>query len=94
MPTRTGAPNKYDPLLHYLQALAPEREQVTVTFTAIEALIGSALPASAWTGMFWGNNSYRPSAWRVAGFRARLLRYPGAPSVEFRRLQQHQERQG
>lgn len=67
--------NKYDPLLDYLQR-APQ-DEIALTFSEIEAVIGDALPSSARTHRaWWGNRnqgSPQAAAWIGAGYHAENL---------------------
>ena len=73
--SRLGPP-KYAPLYAYLAGLPPEMGEVTLTFAAIEAIIGVPLPGSAWGRPFWLNanapvgSTAQAGAWRGAGWRA------------------------
>ena len=83
------APLKYQPLADYLVALPPETETVTLTFAAIEALLGAPLPRSAYRQTFWANargpnGTSQARAWQGAGWRAAgLRRGPGPWAVTF-----------
>ncbi len=84
---RTG-PRKYDPLAAYLAALPPGVGAVTLTFRAIEALIGAVLPPTAYGSSWWTNvPRMPPRPWSAAGWRvARRDVSTGRPSVTFARL--------
>ena len=84
-------PSLYQPLADYLAALAPETATVTLTLPEVEAVVGSALPASAWTQMWWSNArqghwaEVRPwvaAGWRVSGTAMRSA----PPTVTFARV--------
>ncbi len=45
-------PPVYQPLADYLAAQPPETVRITLTLPEVEAVVGSALPASAWTQMW------------------------------------------
>ena len=84
MPTR--GPRKYDPLTAYLVGLAAD--EVTLTFAAIERLLGAALPPSARTGHFWvtaTRASPQARAWRRAGWRMAVANV-GLGMVTFARV--------
>ena len=77
---RRDQPSKYQPLADYLAALPPETEAVTLTFPAIEALLGAPLPRSAVRTMFWTNarqprgslsqvRAVQGVGWRIGGVR-------------------------
>lgn len=69
VPRRVGS-DKYQPLIAYLAAL-PAAE-VTLTFPAIEAILGVALPAWAGQADFWTNRPralFRQQPWVRAGWR-------------------------
>ena len=73
------APPKYQPLAAYLAALPPETERLTLTLPEIEALLGAALPRTAWQSTFWANGrgshgTSRARAWQGAGWRSAGLR--------------------
>ena len=83
-------PLKYQPLTDYLAALTAD--EATLTFAEIEAIIGTALPSSAWTSRFWANAADRlhrlpqKRAWRRAGWRVvRVHLEIGRPAVTFAR---------
>ena len=76
-------PSKYEPLGAYLAAQPTEVDVVALTFPAIEALIGSPLPRSAWVASFWANarrtrrvpmqvRAWQDAGWRTAGLRRGL----------------------
>ena len=64
-------PRKYQPLAHYLAAL--NRNEVTLTFTPLERIVGAPLARFAGTRQFWVNNLRRPGhpsyAWLTVGWR-------------------------
>lgn len=84
MPTRTGKPSKYDPLLQWLQALPPEQQHAVLTFDQIAALIGPPLPAGIGSTVFWADTARR--VLRPAGFIAQLHRLEH--TVDFTRVAQ------
>ncbi|EKQ69273.1 putative transcriptional regulator [Leptolyngbyaceae cyanobacterium JSC-12] len=67
--------SKYQALHDYLSR--SEQSPVTLTFTDIEALIGSTLPASARTNRAWWSNrskgALQASAWMQAGFTVKAI---------------------
>ena len=73
-------PSKYEPLRRHLAGLPPDVRELTLTFAAIEAIIGVPLPATAWGRQFWVNTSaamgatMQARAWRVAGWPTRWRR--------------------
>src|SRR5215213_824584 len=71
---RRAGPQKYDPLAAYLAALRVDA--VTLTFAEIEAIIGTALPATALGPSFWANyggNYYAARGWLAVGWRVATL---------------------
>jgi DNA-binding transcriptional regulator YiaG len=78
--------NKYTPLLGYLQR-APQ-DEITLTFSEIETLLGDTLPPSARTRRgWWGNRSKgspQAAAWMGAGYHVEDLNL-GAERVTFRK---------
>ena len=81
---RSG-PRKYGPLATYLAALPTD--EVTLTFTAIEAIIGAALPTSAWARTWWANTGGTPHAraWLGVGWRVAAVNF-SLEAVTFARL--------
>ena len=79
---------KYDPLRRYLAR--QKAETVTLSLSAIEALIGGLLPKGARRPEWWSeNNALDPravqkAAWRDGGFRAALVL--GADRARFDRI--------
>jgi hypothetical protein len=71
---RADAPGKYAPLCAWLAALPAEQERTVLTLTAIEGLIGSALPTSAWLRAFWASSHVARHNWNRVGFRAQFAR--------------------
>jgi hypothetical protein len=63
---------KYTPLLHYLAALPPAQQTVTLTMAELEQLLGCSLPASAWSRTYWRSSHVARSTWQARGFSARL----------------------
>lgn len=65
----------YQPLKLFLASRPAEEQQLTLTFTDIERILGRPLPSSAYTGNWWTNITNplsRPShvtAWQEAGWR-------------------------
>jgi hypothetical protein len=86
--SRRFGPSKYTPLTDYLAALTVD--QVTLSFPEIEALVGGALPATAWRQGFWSNGGrglFRRPPWVQAGWRvARLDQHRETPMVTFVRI--------
>lgn len=62
--------SKYQPLLEYLRR--SDRSDVTLTFAAIESLIGEPLPESAQSKRAWWSNrskgALQANAWMSAGY--------------------------
>lgn len=62
--------SKYYPLYAYLRQSGVD--EVTVGLTAVESLLGTPLPASAWTQRGWWSNRTRgavqAAAWMAAGY--------------------------
>ena len=83
-----SSPLKYQPLTEYLAALAAD--EVTLTLTEIEAIIGAPLPASARAPNFWSNapsGIVRVRPWVRAGWRmARTDLRSATPAVTFGRV--------
>jgi hypothetical protein len=84
MGARRDGDTKYGPLLRHLAALPADQGTVTLTFAALEALIGAALPPSARTTGFWSGGSsvllqFRRAGWRPSFARQRVV-------VTFRRF--------
>ena len=84
-------PSPYQPLADYLAAQPPATMRITLTLPEVEAVVGSALPASAWTQMWWSNArpghwaEVRPwvaAGWRVSGTAMRSA----PPTVTFARV--------
>ena len=74
-------PNPYEPLRAYLASqTGPE---LTLTFTAIEALLGTPLPDAAWQRAWWTNAAGVPQAhaWLRSGWRVRWVRRQGAAAA-------------
>jgi hypothetical protein len=71
---RADAPGKYAPLCAWLAALPAEQERAVLTLTAIEGLIGSALPTGAWLRAFWASSNVARHNWNRVGFRAQFAR--------------------
>jgi hypothetical protein len=65
---------KYGPLNRYLEALPAEQQSVTLTFAALEALLGGPLPATAQQTTFWARGSMARRNWQFSGFTALLDR--------------------
>jgi len=82
-------PSKYQPLADYLLALPPETTRITLTLTAIEAILGVPLPASAGVRSWWTGRSERDAhrrAWRAVGwFVAAVTLRHGVEAVTFTR---------
>lgn len=62
---------KYEPLTEYLATLTGD--EVCFTFAEIEAILGAALPPTAWKRSMWWANSQRPDhpqsrAWLAGGW--------------------------
>ena len=71
----------YEPLRLYLASQSGE--EVTLTFTAIEALLGAPLPDGAWLRAWWGNTTGLPQAraWLRAGWQVRWVRRRGSEAA-------------
>jgi DNA-binding XRE family transcriptional regulator len=67
--------DKYGPLRDYLKR--SEAVEVAFTFAELEALLGSALPPSAWVRRGWWSNrrsgTPQAAAWMAAGYRVETL---------------------
>ena len=78
---------KYDRLKHYLEAAV--EPAVPLTFEQIEAILGSALPASARKHAAWWSNSpaghVNAQAWMDAGYASEQVDLPGERLVFVRR---------
>lgn len=80
---------KYDPLRRYLSR--QKTETVSLSFSAIEALIGAPLPKGANRPGWWDDSTLgdpkavHKAAWREAGFAAILV--PGEDRARFDRIQ-------
>lgn len=62
---------KYEPLSEYLATLTGD--EVSFSFTEIEAILGAPLPPTAWQRSMWWANSLRPDhpqsrAWLASGW--------------------------
>ena len=82
---RPGA-RKYQPLADYLAA--QHADEVRLSFAQIEAIVGSALPTSAYLrGWWWSKGAKRLAAqpWRAVGWEAALTRRADERRVTFRR---------
>ncbi|HWE98418.1 MAG TPA: hypothetical protein VG248_01330, partial [Caulobacteraceae bacterium] len=80
---------KYDPLKTFLQS--SQTEEIALSFSEIEALLGKALPASRQYPAWWSNNpSNNPmtKVWLDAGYRTERVNVE-AGRVVFRRTQGH-----
>lgn len=77
---------KYHPLYVYLRQ--SEQDELTLTFSAIEALLGQRLPASAQTRRGWwsnrSQNALQAAAWMEAGYHVVNLNLAAA-QVTFRK---------
>ena len=66
---------KYDPLHRFLEARA--KDAVPMTFSEIEKVIGSSLPASAYNHRAWWSNNPSNSvmtySWLEAGYRSEMV---------------------
>ena len=83
-------PSRYQPLADYLAGLPAGTAHVTLTFAAIEAILGVPLPASAGVRSWWTGRSERDAhrrAWRAVGWSvaAVTLRH-GVEAVTFTRI--------
>ncbi len=54
-------PGKYSPLEEYLRNLPAGQREVKLSFTQIEGILKSKLPASAQEQSWWANTPFRPS---------------------------------
>jgi hypothetical protein len=80
---------KYDPLKTFRQS--SQTEEIALSFSEIEALLGKALPASQQYPAWWSNNpSNNPmtKVWLDAGYRTERVNVE-AGRVVFRRTQGH-----
>jgi hypothetical protein len=74
MPRGTGSGrHKYVPLQRYLLALAPEVQELTLPFPAMEQLLGAPLPPSAGRPSYWTGGTVARN-WHRVGFAAHYLR--------------------
>ena len=75
--------SRYQPLADYLAALPPETGSVTLSFPAIEVILGKELPAGASTVAWWSTAraAHTPRPWLVAGWRTVGLRLRQTPRV-------------
>ena len=66
-------PGKYSPLEEYLRNLPASQGEVKLTFTQIESILKSKLPASAQEQSWWDHategNHRNTRAWSNAGWR-------------------------
>ena len=79
---------KYDPLKTYLAEC--RKQEVTLSFTALEQILGASLPRSARIhSAWWGNEvqgaHVQSKSWLVAGYKVSLVRLSEG-SVPFRRV--------
>jgi hypothetical protein len=77
---------KYSPLRSFLEG--QDREQIPMTFTEIEALLGEKLPASKQYPAWWSNNpSNNPMTreWLAAGFQTESVNV-AAEKLTFKRV--------
>jgi len=65
---------KYLPLSLYLEAVTPAQASIALTFTELEAILGSSLPPSAWLAHYWAGSSVARYNWERSGFVAKLDR--------------------
>ena len=78
--------SKYDHLADYLKKQT--LESVPMTFTQIERIIGSKLPASSRYRAWWSNNDFNSvmtKVWKDAGFESEQVDMAGRKLV-FRRI--------
>ena len=73
---------KYKPLEHYLRDLrAAGKPQIAITFSEIEKILGTPLPASARRYAAWWNNNegshVQAQAWLQPGYRTGDVDIPG-----------------
>jgi hypothetical protein len=78
---------KYAPLRQYLAGQG--EPTVMLTFSAVEAVLGEALPLSAHTSRSWWRNTATAAGWRMAGLDLRaqtvtMTRCSPAPTVSRR----------
>ncbi len=71
----------FEPLRRHLAALAGE--DLTLTFTDIEQLLGTSLPEDAWRRTWWANAPDVPQAraWLRAGWQVRWVRRRGSEAA-------------
>lgn len=72
-------PGKYSPLESYLKSLPPTEREVRLSFTQIEAILKSKLPASAQEQSWWDHategNHRNTRAWSNAGWRVHEVHF-------------------
>jgi hypothetical protein len=71
-------PLVYQPLSEYLAG--QRRNELSLSFAEVEAILGCPLPYSAYAGNWWTNTRTRPQA-RVAGGRLVRPETAGAPAA-------------
>ncbi len=85
---RRFGPSKYQRLTDYLTALVVD--EVRLTFSEIEAILGAPLPAAARQASFWSNRPrdlFRGQPWVPAGWRVMQTELRTAqPAVTFARV--------
>ena len=74
-------PDPYEPLRRYLAAQSGE--DLTLTFTDIEQLLGTPVPEDAWRRTWWANTPEVPQAraWLRAGWQVRWVRRRGTEAA-------------
>src|SRR5215211_5972914 len=80
-------PGPYAPLRRHLERCPGA--QATLTFTALESLLGAPLPDEVWRRAWWANTPGTPQAdaWLGAGWRVRWVRRGGSDvAVTFARV--------
>ena len=78
---------KYERLVLYLDRLRAEGvQEVEMSFSELEGILGAPLPAAARNFRpWWSNSSQSPKPWQIAGFRSRAV-HLGRKTVIFHRL--------
>lgn len=83
--------SKYGPLGDYLKRQSGDR--VAMTFSEIEKITGSKLPASSRYRAWWSNNDFNSvltKVWRKAGFKSEQVNMK-ARKLVFRRVRRPEE---
>ena len=86
----TRSRSRYAALGAFLAVQPPTAREITLTFTAIEHLIGAPLPSGAFTTTFWTNSraTQQGRQWLTAGWwRERVDLRQAVPTVTFVRAE-------